>query len=375
MSSTPDGLVRVRIRGLASIEDAEFEPGRLTVLVGANGSGKSNVLRALRLVQMLRIRRLQRFVAGEGGAAALLHGGPRRTRAIELELEFRQRENRNLYRCRLGLASGDTLVFEDEVVGFDAGRYPGRGFHEMSLGGGHRESVLRDHRKEHAIYRTVNFRLSRLTFFHFQDASMSSALRTHPRAADDRFLRSDGYNLPAYLLHLAESDEEADRKAWRRITRLVRRVVPGIVELVPTRVGEHGNAVRLEWIDDRGERLGVHQLSDGSLRAIALITTLAQPAERLPGFISIDEPELGLHPAAIALIAELARSVSERTQVLFATQSTAFLDHFEADEVLVTERRDGATHLVRPDREELRAWLDTHTLSQAFAKGLIGGRP
>lgn len=92
---------------------------------------------------------------------------------------------------------------------------------------------------------------------------MTSALRTHARAEDDRFLR---------------------------------------------------HSVRLDWIDDQDERFGAHQLSDGTLRLIALITALAQPTERLPRFISIDEPELGLHPAAITLLAELARSVSRHTQ-------------------------------------------------------------
>ena len=91
--------------------------------------------------------------------------------------------------------------------------------------------------------------------------------------------------------------------------------------------------------------------------------------------ISIDEPELGLHPAAIALIAELARSVSHRCQVLFATQSTQFLDQFEPSEVVVVEREAGATRLERPDQAELAAWLTEYSLSEVFDKGLLGGRP
>ncbi len=375
MNETTDGLTRIRIRGLASIDEVELEPGRLTVLIGANGSGKSNLLKALRLAPLLRTRSLQRFVGDEGGAAALLHYGPKRTQAIELEFEFRQGVRRNLYRARLGFAAGDTLIFLDEVVGYDDGKHPGRGFLETSLGAGHRESLVPDQRADSPTIKTVDDWLSQLTFFHFHDTSVTSALRTHARAADDRFLRSDGSNLAAYLLRLAESEVEADRTAWRRIQRLVRKVNPGIKELAPTRLNGSGDAVRLDWVDDRDARFGVHQLSDGSLRAIALITALAQPVERLPRFISIDEPELGLHPAAIALIAELARSVSHRTQVIFATQSTTFLDHFEASEVVVAERRDGATRLERLDTAGLQEWLDEYALSEVFDKGLIGGRP
>jgi predicted ATPase len=143
--------------------------------------------------------------------------------------------------------------------------------------------------------------------------------------------------------------------------------------LVPTAV--NGNAVRLDWIDDQDERFGAHQLSDGTLRAIALITALAQPVSRLPKFMSIDEPELGLHPSAIRLIAELARSISHHTQILFATQSTTFLNHFEPSEVVVVERHDGASSLKRLDEEELSSWLDEYTLSEIFDKGVIGGRP
>jgi predicted ATPase len=133
--------------------------------------------------------------------------------------------------------------------------------------------------------------------------------------------------------------------------------------------------VRLDWIDDQDQRFGAHQLSDGTLRAIALITALAQPTEKLPRFITIDEPELGLHPAAIRLLAELARSVSRHTQVMFATQSTEFLDHFEPDEVVVVERKDGHSVFKRLPVDELAGWLEDYSLSDVFDKGLIGGRP
>lgn len=369
-----DGLHRIRIQGFGSLANVALEPGRLTVLIGPNGSGKSNVLRALQLVPLLRTQSLQRFVGEAGGASALLHYGPKRTQAITLEIEFRQGEQRNSYQARLGFAAGDRLLYLDESVGYQP--HPEAPEKETSLGAGHWESQLREQAKAGEMTaRTVDYWLSQLTFFHFHDTSMTSALRTHARAEDDRFLRSDGSNLPAYLARLEQSEEEADKKAWRRINELVRRVAPAVKELCPTPVQNGGQSVRLDWIDDQDERFGAHQLSDGTLRLIALITALAQPTERLPRFISIDEPELGLHPAAITLLAELARSVSRHTQVLFATQSTAFLDHFDPTEVVVVERQHGASVLKRPDAEDLASWLEDYSLSEVFEKGVLGGRP
>ena len=178
-------------------------------------------------------------------------------------------------------------------------------------------------------------------------------------------------SLPAKMTE--QSEDEARGKAWRRINRFINRIAPAVKELAPTLV--NGTSVRLDWIDDQDERFGAHQLSDGTLRAIALITALAQPTEQLPKFMSIDEPELGLHPAAIRVLAELARSVSRHTQVLFATQSTAFLDHFEPAEVVVVERESGTSTLRQLNEDDLASWLEDYTLSEVFDKGVIGGRP
>lgn len=363
------------LTGFGSLADVSLEPGRLTVLIGANGSGKSNLLRALRMVPLMRTGSLQRFVAEAGGASALLHYGPKRTQSITLELDFTQAGRRNRYFARLGFAAGDRLVYLDEAVGDQSDPSdPESPMRTISLGTGHWESLLHDATAD-LTAKTVDYWLSQLTFFHFHDTSMTSALRTHARGEDDRFLRSDGSNLAAYLGRLEQSEAEADQTAWRRINRFVQQIAPSVKALCPTPTHNGGTSVRLDWIDDQDERFGAHQLSDGTLRALALITALAQPTDQLPKFVSIDEPELGLHPAAIRLLAELVRSVSRHTQVLFATQSTAFLDYFEPDEVVVVERSEGASSFRRLDSAALDGWLEDYSLSEIFDKGVIGGRP
>jgi len=168
-----DGLRYIRITGFASLGDVLLQPGRLTVLIGPDGSGKSNVLRALRMIPLMRTGSLQRFVGEAGGASALLHYGPKRTQAVGVAFEFVQGERRNTYEARLGFAAGDKLMYLDESVGYQPG--PDAELRTTSLGAGHWESELATARAGDATARTVSYWLSQLTFFHFHDTSMTSA--------------------------------------------------------------------------------------------------------------------------------------------------------------------------------------------------------
>jgi predicted ATPase len=364
-----DGIQEIHVAGFCSLKEVELRPGRLTVLIGPNGAGKSNLLQALRLIPLLRTRSLQHYVANHGFGAALLHYGAKTTEAIDLSVVIRDQGTTYRYDARLAFAPDDTLYFQTE----NAGRInPDGTWSISSLGGGHRESHLLDEVYRDSTVAAVNEWLGRMTFYHFHDTSPQSKLRTHARREDDRYPRSDGSNLAAYLLRLKESDDSADQKAWQRINRHCRHIAPAIKQLDPVAVN---GSVRLDWIDDRDERFGCHQFSDGTLRALALITVLSQPSERLPRLISIDEPELGLHPSAIALITELCRSISRHTQIVLSTQSTELLDYFKPDEVVVVERQQGETRLARLSSEALRTWLEDYSLSELYDKGVIGGKP
>lgn len=376
--AAPQALTRIRVEGFRSLREVELQPGRVTVLIGPNGAGKSNLLSFLRMIPLLRTQSLGRFVGEAGGASALLRYGPKVTPQLCLELEFSQPTGASAYHARLGYAAGDSLVFLDEVVRFTA---PGAvGAKSFSLGAGHSETRLDQvaQAEGNKTAATVRWLLSRMNFFHFHDTSATSALRQNARAADDRYVRSDGSNLAAFLYRLARSELDEDRAAWRRIHALLRRVAPYIKSLEPEALhpaSPGGGAIRLRWTDLRDYRFDVSDLSDGTLRALALITALAQPPESLPVFVCIDEPELGLHPAAVTIFAELVRSVSPRCQVLLATQSPALLDHFAPEEVVVVEQHDGETTLRRLDPVTLEGWLEDYRLSELYDKNLLGGRP
>ena len=125
----------------------------------------------------------------------------------------------------------------------------------------------------------------------------------------------------------------------------------------------------------RQGRLGPHQLSDGTLRAVALFTLLLQPEDDLPELIVLDEPELGLHPSALAVLADLLKSTARHSQLLIATQSAALIDHFEVDDVVTVNLRDGCSTFERLDAKGLTEWLEDYKLSELWARNVIGGGP
>lgn len=366
-------LTSIHIEGFRSLQDAEIlDLGPISLLIGANGTGKSNLLSALKMATLMATGGLKLLVGQAGGASSLLHYGPQHTPMMAIRLEFETDSGGQVaFDARLGFAAGDSFIFLDERAGFrsDAGAE----WRWISAGAGHSESRLAEIAQDDRTSQTVLRLLRRLNYFHFHDTSETSALRTNSRREDDRYLRSNGSNLGTYLLSLRDAEDPAHRAAFLRIQDLVRQIAPFIRELAPRPLD--GGTVRLDWIDDRGEVFGPQHFSDGTLRAIALFTALGQPVGRLPLFCTIDEPELGLHPAALDLFCELVQSASAHCQVMLSTQSTSLLDRFEATDVIVAERSNSATVFRRLDAEGLSDWLHDYQLSDLFESNVLGGRP
>ncbi len=132
----------------------------------------------------------------------------------------------------------------------------------------------------------------------------------------------------------------------------------------------------LNWRERDSDMLfGPHQLSDGTLRAIFLVTLLLQPEEDLPGLVIIDEPELGLHPYALNVIASLVQMASHHCQVLVSTQSSSFLDNFDPEDIIVVDRKGKESVFTRPTVATLESWLEEYSLSEVWEKNVIGGGP
>lgn len=365
-------IKRLKVAGFRSIKDETLELSPVTVLIGPNGAGKSNFLWALEMLRMLAFESLQLFVSERGGATYLMHYGPRFTPAIDLLVEFQCDDgSENAYEARLGYGADESLLFLAEKAGYRKNLAQAWNWH--SLGAGHRESRLREESERDTTTKTVRWLLRQINFYHFHDTSRRSPLRTRAfNDTADSYLRSDGSNLPAFLLALGASSRPADQAAWKRIGGLVQSVAPFVRALVPQ---ADPRGVSLDWVDERGETFGPAYLSDGTLRAIALIAALGQPEAKLPLLSCIDEPELGLHPAALGYLCGLVSSVSARHQVLLSTQSPGVLDAFEPSQVVVAERSDAVTKLKRLDEDALKGWLEDYSLSELFDKNVLGGRP
>ena len=189
---------------------------------------------------------------------------------------------------------------------------------------------------------------------------------------DNRLLRHDGSNLAAFLYLL----QRRHPGSFDQIRRTVQMVAPFFddFELEPQALNP--DTILLEWRHKGSDAyFNAASLSDGTLRFIALTTLLLQPPSLRPSVILLDEPELGLHPYAITLLASLVKKAATYGQVIMATQSPTLLDHFNPEEIIVADRVNGEAKFARLDAERLEVWLEDYSLGQLWEKNEIGGTP
>ena len=231
---------------------------------------------------------------------------------------------------------------------------------------------IRNSRKQWSWLKPLNTRLEQWRAYHFHDTGFASPLKKTADVHDNRHLRPDGSNLAAFLYLLSKKHENS----YTQIQRTVHLVAPFFDDFILRPLALNEDKIRLEWRHVGSDAyFDATSLSDGTLRFIALTTLLLQPVSLRPNLILLDEPELGLHPYAITLLASLLKQAAVESQVIIATQSPTLVDHFNPEDVLVAERVNGATELRRLDGEALRVWLEDYSLGQLWEKNELGGRP
>ncbi len=363
-------LRRVILNGFKSIKAMDLELRPLNLLIGANGAGKSNLVSFFKMLNEMMGGRLQQYIGTTGRAQSLLHFGPKVTPQLEAQLEFEVDNGVNTYAMRLFHAAGDTLVFADESLSFLQTGYTKPKL--VPLGSGHEETRI-GQEAEKGVPTAKVFRhlLNHCRVYHFHDTSPTARVRQYSYSGDNRWLMPDAGNLAAFLLRLREENGTV----YQRILSTIRLVAPFFddFELEPPGIGP--DAI-LNWRDKGSDQVfGPHQLSDGTLRAICLITLLMQPENQLPNLIMVDEPELGLHPYALNVVAALFKKASHHAQVLISTQSKSFLDSFDPEDIVVVNREGKESQFSRPDPAKLESWLDEYTLGEVWEKNVIGGGP
>jgi len=362
MKNTLDYISIKGFRSIREVEKLELRP--INIFVGANGSGKSNFLETFVLLNAIRRGKLKFYTERNGGAERILHFGSKITSEVVLEVSFGNQSGG--YHIELTPNNIDTFIVQEEFSWcWDKSTQlePQKKLLSSMAG----EAGI-SQSQESLIFSEV----SSLNYLRYRFREIENHIAQTEDVDDNKFLRPNGFNIAAYLLFL----KEKHLKYYSLIRSTIQKIAPFFddFQLAPLRRNE--NKIRLEWLHKSSDNyFDGSSLSDGTLRFICLATLLLQPPEERPALILLDEPELGLHPYAISLLASMIKAAATQTQVIISTQSPLLIDHFETEDILVTELEDGATTFKRLKSADLEEWLEDYSLGQLWEKNYFGGRP
>lgn len=381
----PEKISHLTIKGFRSLKSIErLELGDFNVLIGANGAGKSNILEFFRMMNFAfnsSEGNLQLYVARKGRASSLLYYGPQVTRFMDASIQFDGDHQWSRYDFSLSWGAPDEIFFSSELLAFqreEIDPHP----NQLQLGSGHQESKvlgvanLAANPWQQTTARVFRNRLREIRAYHFHDTSDEANMRLSQDIHREDYLMNNGGNIAPFLFGLKERRPEH----YQRILDTVQFIAPFISDFVVEPEALNDRFIMLRWRDRSGEVLGPHQLSDGTLRTIALVTALLQPEETMPSIMLFDEPELGLHPHGVKIVADLLKAASSKRQVIVATQSPLLIRDYDPADIAVIEREEdrdqrGATVVKRLDPAELACWLEDYDLGQLYEKNVTGGGP
>ncbi|OXS16966.1 recombinase RecF [Zobellella denitrificans] len=362
-------IKHLSISGFKSIRHLEQLPlGSLNVLIGANGAGKSNFVAYFRMLPELVKGRLQLWTSKQGGAERVLSYGIKETSALTTAIRF----GASGYDIVLKPAADGAFTFAREQLYVDD---PVDGITLPGLGEGHVEAKLRKAREQGSLQKIAGDCFNAISgwqVYHFHDTSDTAGVKLPCALHDNEHLREDAANLAAFLYRL---QQEAP-VVYRRICKIVRLAIPFFDDFVlkPETLATEEQQIRLLWRQKNNDyALWPSQLSNSAIRFICLVTALIQP--KPPTAIIIDEPELGLHPTAMVILAELIHQAATHTQVIVATQSSPLLNHFSIADLIVVELTQGASVFKRLDAQEFEPWLEDYSVGELWEKNVLGGRP
>ncbi len=360
-------LEQIKVKNFKSIHDQTLRLGRLNIFIGGNGSGKSNLIGVFHFLNRVVAGDLQNYTGEAGGADSILYFGRKQSPSLTVELEFGGEAYANGYGFTLRPTAQDRFIFSSETIWFhDRTRYQSP--LPIDLGSGHAEARVKQSTERIAGY--VRDDLESYRIYHFHDTSSSARVKQTGDVDDNRRLHPDAGNLAAFLYRL----QQKHPGHFQNIEDTIRLIAPFFegFRLEPSRLNPE--KIRLEWKEKGSEAyFNASALSDGTLRFMCLATLLLQPI--LPAVVLLDEPELGLHPAAISLLADLLESASQRTQVLVATQSVTLVNQFAPEFVWVVERVDQQSVFRHLESADMSAWLENYSLGELWEKNILGGRP
>jgi predicted ATPase len=332
----------------------------LNVLIGSNGAGKSNFIGFFKFVKRILDQQLQVQVAVAGGPDAILHFGRKTTPSLSAELRF----GNNGYNFSLNPTDDNRLFFGHEALWWNL-----HGDYKPQVG--HLESLVEQFQGQ-PVYNYVVPVIKSWRVYHFHDTGSSASVKRAHGINDNLSLREDAENLASVLFRLKATAIQS----YDRIVSAVRLVAPYFHDFNLRPIPQNPDKIQLEWFE-KGQEVPflASALSDGTLRFICLATVLLQPDELMPDAMLIDEPELGLHPYAIQVLASLMKSASLKNQLIISTQSVELVNEFAPEDIIVADRENGASVIRRISADDVAPWLEDYSLGEVWKKNLIGGRP
>ena len=376
-------LKEISIKGFKSFRDkTTIELGKLNVLIGANGAGKSNFISVFQLLNNALTGNLQGYTM-RYGAEHFLYNGRKTTQKFELAFKVKTNNALDSYELDVNFQAPNRLFVSREYIDYQKKGKDSSFTHEIENSGyelglpnlSKQVQIGREAKNPilttgHAIYGL----LAKMQVYQFHDTTDTSRIRGSVNKTDGKYLKSDGGNTAAVLYAVKNIPEY--QSYYNKILNYVRRVMPDFQDFELTGYPENTSEIFLTW-----RKAGVDavfspkQLSDGTIKFIALATLLLAPERVIPKIIVLDEPELGLPPMAIHILANMVKQASENAQVILETQSSLLLDHFQPEDVIVADTKSGTTVLNRLNSEELSEWLKNYSLSELWDKNVIGGQP
>lgn len=355
----------IEIKGFKSIKEMKLEMKPINILIGSNGAGKSNFVSFFKLVSSIFNSRLQKYIQEEK-TDNILYFGRKTTHELYGKLIFSEEDgHNNAYNFNLLRTKEGGLYIYQEGSGYNVSYH--EDVHNYFYNSNLEESQFA--KSSQRRNRILQAYMNSLRVFHFHDTSSTSALRTECDVKDNHYLKSDGRNLPAFLYLLKQKHSII----YKRVVNTVQSVAPYIDNFIlePGKLNE--KEIELRWVEkgDVESSFSAYQLSDGTLRFIGLTTVLLQPNP--PSVIIIDEPELGLHPFAIAKLAGMIQSASSKAQVIISTQSVGLIDYFDPEDIIAVDRNkeQNQSIFMRLSTENLKLWIEDYTLGDLWQRNII----
>lgn len=383
--------------GFRSFKALSWSPGDLNLIIGQNGSGKSNLLKFLELLRRSADGKLEDHILREGGLEQVLWDNQAENLTIQLGLLLDGSDEhinpRNLeysliinkkgfegdYKITQEILSGSKNIDNNK----DIIKYFERSLPESSLwnNSGTDSILIKIDSNETLLSQLthpfvteylaskVQRSISSWRIFQSCDTSPDSPIRRPTISRRDTTLSWDGSNLISVLHTLYTTNREFERSIDYA---MIAAFGEDYDKLVFPPAADKQIQLRIRWRTLKQERPAA-DISDGTLRYLFLLTILAHPE---PGsLIAIDEPETGLHPAMMRIIAEYADEMSKRTQVVITTHSAEFLTACGGfvPNTFVIEWNDGASVIRQVSEEKLKFWLEDYTLGSLFSSGELEG--